>query len=82
MSSYIESINSEEEYVAILNATKCKTYRGFRQEMVKAFSLPDIASDNSNDISGYIFSSWLGFKKIKIIFSNSGSLKKEKTHFS
>lgn len=49
--------------------------------MVKAFCLPAIASSNTNDISGYIFSPWLGFKKIKIIFSNSGSFKKEKNHF-
>jgi hypothetical protein len=82
MASYIgKEENNEPEYVATLNASRCKTFHGFREEMVKAFSLPDRAVDNTNDISGYIFSSWLGFKKIKIIFLNSGSLRKEKNHF-
>ena len=82
MNSYIESTKDGKEYVAVLSASKCKTFPGFRQEMVAAFSLPDNAVNNTNDISGYIFSDWLGFKKIKIILNNSGSLKKDVKHFN
>lgn len=80
--SYIESTKDGKEYVAVLNASKCRTFPGFRQEMVAAFSLPDIALSNTNDISGYIFSNWLSFMKIKIILNNSGSLKKNVKHFN
>lgn len=82
MNSYIESNKDEQEYIAVLNAGKCKTYLGFKKELVAAFSLPEEAAANINDISGYIFSNWLGFEKIKIVFNNTGSLKKEEKHFN
>ncbi len=82
MNSYIESTKDGKEYVAVLNASKCKTFSGFRQEMVAAFSLPENAATNTNDISGYIFSNWLGYKEIKIILNNSGSLKKDIKQFN
>lgn len=82
MTSYIESNKEEQEYIAVLNGSACKTFLGFKKELVAAFSLPEEAANNINDISGYIFSNWLGFKKIKIIFNNAGSLKKEEKHFN
>ncbi|MBC9934686.1 barstar family protein [Chitinophaga qingshengii] len=82
MTSYIESNKEEQEYIAVLNGSACKTFLGFKKELVAAFSLPEEAADNINDISGYIFSNWLGFKRIKIVFNNTGSLKKEEKHFS
>lgn len=71
-----EIFEENKEYVAIVNSSKCKTPLGFRKALVEAFSLPDIASENINDINWYIFSSWLGYRKIKMIFSKSGVLKK------
>ena len=59
-----------------LNSGKCKTPLGFRKALVDAFYLPEIACKNINDINCYIFSSWLGYRKIRMIFNNSGALKK------
>ena len=83
MNSYIEIINNEKVYVAVLNAGKCKAYSSFLKELVASFSLPESASSNFNDITGYIcFPSWFDeYKTIKIILSNSGSLKKNANRF-
>lgn len=82
MNSYIESGKNKQIYVAVIDAGKCKTFSGFRKEMVAAFSLPNEAESNTNDIGGYIFSSWVGFKKIKIILNNSGGLRKNANQFN
>ena len=73
--------NKPDIYITTLRGSACKTYSGFIKEMGIAFSLPDSAT-NINDVSGYIFSSWLGYKKIKIVISNSGGLKKKTIRFN
>lgn len=82
MTSYIDANKEEQEYIAVLNGSKCRTYSCFKKELVAAFSPPEEASDNINEISGYIFSKWLGFKKIKIVINNTGSLRKEEKQFN
>lgn len=71
-----EKFEEDKEYIAVINSSKCKTHLGFRKALVEAFSLPETASENINDINWYIFSSWLGYRKIKMIFNKSGALKK------
>ena len=71
-----EVFDENKEYVAIINSGKCKTPLGFRKALVDAFYLPEIACENINDINCYVFSSWLGYRKIRMIFNNSGALKK------
>ena len=71
-----EIFEEDKEYVAIINSGKCKTPLRFRKALVEAFYLPEIAYENINDINWYIFSSWLGYRKIRMIFNTSGALKK------
>ena len=70
------SIAPSDEYVALIDAGRCRTPLGFRKALVEAFFLPAAAAENLNDINWYIFSPWLGFARIRMIFTNSGGLRK------
>ncbi|AVM50032.1 hypothetical protein [Capnocytophaga sp. oral taxon 878] len=67
----------EKEYVAFIEATNCRTYKGFIKALNEAFFIHTNYEENINDTHWYIFSSWLGYRKIKMLFLRSGALKKQ-----
>lgn len=79
MNSYIELTNGEKIYVAEISGKKCTTFSGFMKELIGSFNLSSDTPLNINAITGYILSSWLGYKKIIIVGINV--LKKEKSHY-
>ena len=67
----------EKEYIALINASKCKTYLGFIKALNEAFFIHTGYEENINDTRWHIFSSDVGHRKIKMLFTHSGSLKKQ-----
>jgi hypothetical protein len=78
--SYVEIIDGERIYVAVLNSSKCKTNSGFLKEVIMVFSLPE--NCHYYDISAYLSYWFREFKTIKVILSNSGSLRKNDSRFN
>ncbi|ASF41805.1 hypothetical protein [Capnocytophaga endodontalis] len=66
----------EKEYIAMVEASKCRTYIGFIEALNDAFFIHTGQEPHINDTMWHIFSSDVGHRKIKILFMRSGSLKK------
>ena len=66
----------DKEYVAIVEASKCRTYKGFIEALNEAFFIHTGQEPHINDTMWYIFSSDVGYRKIKMLFMRSGALKK------
>ena len=59
----------EKEYIALINASKCKTYLGFIKALNEAFFIHTGYEENINDTRWHIFSSDVGHRKIKMLFT-------------
>ena len=66
----------EKEYIAMVEASKCRTYIGFIEALNDAFFIHTGQEPHINDTMWHIFSSDVGHRKIKILFMRSGALKK------
>ena len=69
----------DKEYVAVVEASKCRTYIGFIEALNEAFFIHTGQDPHINDTMWYIFSSDVGHRKIKMLFMSSVSF--IKVHF-